>query len=69
MTIICNDDMRTVPHGALGRKREGFRYETCVECGDEWNISAPHGPCRYVCPVCCVRRGRREAGDNARKML
>lgn len=62
VSIVCSDDMRTVPHGELRRKREGFRYEVCVECGDEWNISALHGKCRYVCPVCCVRKIKRGGG-------
>ena len=40
--------------GNNSRKREGLRYETCRECGNEWNVSRllilpPSG---YLCPVC-----------------
>lgn len=36
------------------RKREGARYETCRECGLEWNVSKQKEipPSGYLCPRC-----------------
>ena len=36
------------------RKREGLRYETCRECGKEWNVSkcAVIPKNAYLCPRC-----------------
>lgn len=36
------------------RKREGARYETCRECGLEWNVSkyAVIHKSGYLCPHC-----------------
>lgn len=38
-------------------KIPGLRYETCRECGQEWNVSKKaaipwYG---YRCPVCCSK--------------
>jgi hypothetical protein len=43
------------------RRREGARYETCRECGLEWNVSVkaeiPLGG--YLCPKCRAKYIRR----------
>ena len=42
------------PENPKHRKREGARYETCKQCGEEWNVSVQtvldwRG---YLCPRC-----------------
>ncbi len=45
-----------------GKSRDGYRYETCRECGKEWNIAREQyiPPAWYLCPVCTYgRKGAR----------
>lgn len=51
------------------KHRDGYRYEVCRKCGDEWNISrGQYIPLTgYLCPVCTyVRKGGR-ANENSTK--
>lgn len=43
-------------------RKPGLRYETCCECGMEWNISqlAQIPPSGYLCPVCWSKNRYRE---------
>lgn len=49
------------------RHKEGYKYETCLCCGLEWNVAKTQVGW-YVCPKCertvkqFSERGRNEAG-------
>ena len=49
------------PENPKDRKREGARYETCKDCGLEWNVSrqAVIDWRGYLCPR-CINKLRRE---------
>lgn len=58
------------------KSRDGYLFETCRECGKEWNIARGQyiPPAGYLCPVCTYgRKGARvhenstEHGSGSRK--
>lgn len=52
------------------RRREGARYETCRECGLEWNVSKNTAIHRngYICPHCWSKnRPSKTQNKGARK--
>ena len=61
--------MNTEKQPKTQRRIPGARYETCRECGMEWNVSrlAPIPPGRYLCPVCWTRQRRENAEIITRK--
>lgn len=36
-------------------KKTGFRYETCVGCGLDWNVSRKAEQGWYICPRCAFQ--------------
>jgi len=41
-------------------KKPGLRYETCVSCGLEWNVSRYAKMGWYICPHCEYRDRKKE---------
>lgn len=46
------------------KKRDGYSYRICKECGTEWNVSVHNKDRVYFCPRCRMKGGNKNGNTS-----